>query len=113
MRSRSAQLRRHCPVMHSTSCGGFWVVSPHKDVVNTYRDHRTFSSAAGVAIPGLGFEVSAIPTESDEPEHQHYRRVLWPFLTPEAVVKYEPTVRATVTELVNEFVETGRADIME
>jgi cytochrome P450 len=55
-----------------------------------------------------------IPTssESDEPEHTHYRRVLWPFLTPAAVAGYETRIRECVTELINEFIESGQAEIM-
>lgn len=113
MRSRYADLRQHCPVMHSQCYDGFWVLSRYRDVNRALQDHRTFSSASGITIPPLAFGIPGIPTESDQPEHTHYRRVLWPFLTPAAVAGYEDVVRRSVTELINEFIETGEADVME
>ena len=112
MKSRSAELREHCPVMRSQAYGGFWVLSRYQDVLRALKEHRTFSSESGVAIPGLVYPVPFVPTESDEPDHAHYRRVLWPFLTPGAVATYEPLIRQSVTELINEFIETGQANVM-
>jgi cytochrome P450 len=113
MRSRFAELRNTCPVAHSDAYGGFWILSRHHDVISALKANRTFSSASGVMIPSSPYPLRSVPTESDEPEHSHYRRVLWPFLTPAAVRAYEPLVRQTVTELIDGFIESGQADVME
>jgi cytochrome P450 len=113
MRTRFADLRRHCPVMHSDTYGGFWVVSRYQDVYRALQDHRTFSSASGITIPPIAHGRPSYPTASDEPDHTHYRRALWPFLTPAAVAGYETIVRETVTGLINDFIATGRADVLE
>ena len=114
MRSRSSDMRQHCPVIHSGAYGGFWVLSRHQDITRAFHDHGGLSSAppGGITIPPLGFGVPTV-TESDEPLHSHYRRALWPFLTPAAVAGYEKLVRDNVTELINGFIETGKADIMD
>ncbi|GAA1872009.1 cytochrome P450 [Pseudonocardia ailaonensis] len=114
MRDRLADLRQKCPVMHSTAHDGFWVLSKHEDIVTALRDPGTYSSAKGIFIPRpVGQAVYGLPTESDEPDHSHYRRPLWKFLTPAAVRLYEPLVRRTVTELINEIIESGKADALE
>src|SRR5580692_6968007 len=86
MRSQAAELRVKCPVIHSDTYGGFWVLSRHQDITRAYQNHRALSSAppGGITIPPLAFGVPTV-TESDEPVHSHYRRALWPFLTPAAV----------------------------
>src|SRR5580704_5022770 len=110
MRHRFAAMRKGCPALHSDLYDGFWVLSRYHDVVDALQDHRRFSSADGITIPiNQGVPVPAIPTVSDEPAHFHYRRVLWPFLTPGAVARYEPLVRHTVTSAINDFIEVGRA----
>ena len=113
MRSRFADMRQHCPVTHSECYDGFWVLSRYRDVARVLQDHRRFSSASGDTIPTLHFEYPPIPTVSDPPDHAHYRRVLWPFLTPSAVARYEPLVRETVTELIDEFIESGKTNIVQ
>jgi cytochrome P450 len=112
-RARYADLRQSCPVLHSDNYDGFFVLSRHRDIIRVLKNPRTFSSASGITIPRMTLAANSIPTESDEPDHSHYRRVLWPFLTPRAVAGYEGLVRRTVTELINDFIETGQADIME
>jgi cytochrome P450 len=113
MRERYAEMRKSCPVMHADTWGGFYVLSRHEDIVGVLKDHRKFSSASGITIPRMTQDTNAVPTESDQPDHTHYRRVLWPFLTPAAVAGYEDIVRKMVTELINDFIETGRADVIE
>ena len=117
MRSQFAAMRKGCPVLHSDVHDGFWVISRYRDVVAALRDDRLFSSADGISIPpryGHGRRsLPGIPTESDDPAHKDYRRALWPFLTPGAVTPYEPLVRDTVTSAINDFIEVGRADVME
>jgi cytochrome P450 len=114
MRDRFARMRKTCPVMYSEVYDGFWVISRYSDVVAALQDHRRFSSADGIMIPShKAVPVPAIPTASDQPLHMHYRRALWPFLTPGAVARYEPLVRETVTSAIDDFIETGRADVMK
>ena len=112
MRERFADLRAHCPVMHSTAYDGFWVLSKHGDIVRALRDPKKFSSGSGIFIPRPA-SVYGLPTESDEPDHTHYRRPIWNFLTPGAVAGYEPLIRETVSQSIDGFIETGRADVMK
>jgi cytochrome P450 len=103
-------LRQHCPVAHSDLHGGFWVLSRHRDIVEVFQRHRVFTSGQGITIPPIGNVVPGIPTESDDPQHGQYRRILWPFLTPAAVAEYEPFVRQCVVDVINGFAPSGRAD---
>ncbi len=108
----SNRMLRQCPVVHSDQHGGFWVFSRHADVVAVMRNHKVFSSAAGIFIPPSSHLVPAIPTESDEPLHAQYRQILWPFLAPHAVAKYEAFIRATAVGLIDHVIDDGHMDVL-
>jgi cytochrome P450 len=107
------RLRQEPNLARSETNGGFWIASRHRDVTDVLHDHRLFRSGPGITIPPIATPVPSIPTESDEPEHTDYRRILWPFLTPKAVSAYEPFVRHEVTALIDAFVDAREVEIVK
>jgi cytochrome P450 len=107
-----ATMRNHCPVTKSEAHGGFWAISRYQDIIAAAQNHRVLQSGGGVTIPALGNPLPALPTESDEPEHTAYRAVIWDFLTPGAVKRYEAGVRAMVNDLLDDIIEAGAADLV-
>lgn len=105
-------MREQCPITHSDQLGGFWAVSKYDTIVKILRQPDTFVSGQGIVLPPLPFPNKGIPTESDPPEHTEYRAVFMPFLTPRATASYEPMVRERVTELLDTFLGSGRADFV-
>jgi cytochrome P450 len=114
-------LRQTCPVAWSESSGGFWVLSSYELVTQALRDHETFSSAKyvdgngephnGVTIPtSQGFRI--VPTETDPPEWNGFRRILNPVFAPAAVEKLEPLVRSITDDVINGVVEQGAVDLV-
>jgi cytochrome P450 len=108
-----ARFRQDPGLPWSEAYSGFWIASRHADVTEMLHDHRTFISGPGIVIPPIASPVPSIPTESDAPEHTHYRRILWPFLTPKAVASYEPFVRSEVRRLIDAFIDAGEVEIVE
>jgi cytochrome P450 len=106
------ELREHCPVGRTDTRGGSWVLTRYQDVWQAARDTASFSSAAGVANPSHGMPPLP-PIEWDPPEHALFRGPLIPRFSPSAVAKHEGHARAVVTRLIDEFIETGRADLAE
>jgi cytochrome P450 len=114
------ELRERCPVAWSEAHGGFWLLSRYDDVVRVARDDRRFSQAKhqdaegnatdGALIPAFG--PVSVPFELGPPEHGKYRALFAPLLSPEAVAKLEPRVRALVTEAIDAVIGAGRADLM-
>jgi cytochrome P450 len=89
-------LRDSCPVAHSEKHGGFWVLSRYDDIREALQQPDLFASGQGITIPPIQNPLPGIPTESDAPMHAHYRGILWPFLTAQAVASYEPLVRDVI-----------------
>ncbi len=52
------------------------------------------------------------PITTDLPLQREFRRLLNPYLTPQAVAAHEPRVRRIVTELIDDFIEDGQCDLV-
>jgi cytochrome P450 len=110
-----ARLRSECPVAHSTSHGGFYVLSRYQDVFDAALDPQTFSSdgdGQGVAVPPQ--EIRPLyPIELDPPMHTAYRIILNPHLNPRKVASMEPWIRAIVRDAMDALPGSGLVDIAE
>jgi cytochrome P450 len=104
-------MRAGCPVHHTDTYGGYWVVTTYEDVASVARDHKAFLSGGegAIHIPGPGH--GGLPIECDPPDHFEYRRLLNPFFTPDAVARREAQIRSLATVLVDDFIEDGRCDV--
>jgi cytochrome P450 len=108
---RYREMRKRCPVAHSSAHGGFWVLSRYDDVLRVARDDKTFSSAREVVIPPTNVG-RLIPLQSDPPELGRYRGLLSPFFSPAALKKLEPFIAEVVDRCIEAFIERGHADIV-
>jgi cytochrome P450 len=113
-------LLAHCPVAHSDVDGGFWVVSRYRDVLGLLRDPSTFSSTRRGRVPSvpassltyLGGPIEMIPINVDPPIQREYRRLMNPYLTPQAIGGFEPAVTRIVDDLIDDFIEDGHCDLI-
>ncbi|MGQ4598215.1 cytochrome P450 [Nocardia sp. R6R-6] len=105
-----AELRSRCPVAHSKSHGGFWILTRYEDVIAAARDHRTFSSANGVRVPEVGH---SIPIDFDPPIHTAYRALFTSAFTPEKITGLGPLVRKTIKQLLGDLAEAKSADFVD
>jgi cytochrome P450 len=114
-------MRATCPVAHSdarTESGGagrgMWVLTRYDDVMKVLQDWQTFSSdyeklaEAETYSAGVG---DTPPISTDPPRQRDFRRLLNPFLSPQALAVFEPQVRQIVTELIDDFIEDGHCDL--
>src|SRR5437762_1954488 len=75
------ELRRECPVAHSTKHGGYWILTRYDDIQRAAEDPDTFSSDhdiygerrgyRGITIPETG-TFRRNPVEVDPPEFLQY-----------------------------------------
>jgi cytochrome P450 len=110
-----ATLRQTCPVAHTEAHGGFWILSRYREVYAAEHDWQTFSATGGMSIPSL-LEVGApqqVPLECDPPEHTKYRSALNQQFTPQAIALLEPQIQEIATDLVDQFIERGNADLAQ
>jgi cytochrome P450 len=120
---RWRELRR-CPVAFNERYGGFWVVSGYDEVATVSRDGETFSSRHapepedGVRYLGIAGipRGKAIPTagiaEVEGPTHTALRRVMNPFLVPNAVARMRPLMQAATTWFLDQRIERGTLDLV-
>jgi cytochrome P450 len=94
---------------------GVWVLSRFDDIVAAAKDWETFSSAGGTGNDvddtyQLFLPAGDLPA-ADPPLHTRLRAALRLAFSPSALrVRFEPAVRSKVHELVDGFVDAGRAD---
>ena len=106
------ELAVKCPITHSDTWGGFWVVNSYAAVNAVYHDWEAFSSKLGRAIFGRPANRPAMPPiDTDPPVQRDFRHILNPYLTPRVAAKFEPGIRSLVTELIDEFIEDGQCDL--
>lgn len=106
------ELRGQCPMVHSEKWGGFWAFLDYQDVYDAEQNADIFSSASGKEVPGIEGSIPFIPIDYDPPLVQDYRRLALPFFSPGAAKALEPTFRGLATELIDDFIEAGEADII-
>jgi cytochrome P450 len=118
-----AQLRGECPMVHTPSHGGYWVVTSHDLVRQCGRDPQAFSSEhdldgsglgtefGGIAIPPQG-RYRSIPSEIDGGAFHQYRRLLLPWFTQAATARWLPIVRAMTSEILDRHLESGSIDLV-
>lgn len=92
--------------------GGFWVVSRYEDLIKVGKDPDTFKSGDGVVLPWGESGGDDIPLNVDPPEFYAYRRALRSLFTPRAADAVAEQARSLVTELIDQFIETGRVDFV-
>ncbi|MET0986546.1 MAG: cytochrome P450 [Steroidobacteraceae bacterium] len=105
-------LRERCPVARTDAFGGYVVLTRYEDIVRVARDDATFSSEAGITVPGLPTtEMLRLPIGIDPPRSFKYRNVLMPFFRASWLKKLEPWVNDFVDERIDTFIESGKADL--
>ncbi|BBZ15485.1 cytochrome P450 [Mycobacterium branderi] len=109
-----ARMREICPVAHSDNYGGFWVITKYEDIFKIAQDWETFTSSEGVAVPPLPpGGIPNIPVEVDPPLQRVYKKLISPYLTPEAVARREQEVRAIAVGLIDKFIDSGQCEFMK
>ncbi len=111
------RLRGECPVAHTDRRGSTWLPTTYRDVVDLAHDIDHFSSIDIIVIPFEGeppeepvLLYGIPPISADPPLHTSTRRMILPWFSHRKVDSYEEMTRALCARLVDEFVETGRAD---
>jgi len=114
------RLRAEAPVIWSDAAGAF-VVTSHELVMEVLRQPLVFSNQfgrAGRPVPddwraeldaviAEGYPRANVLLTTDPPVHTRYRRLVAKSFAPAAVARWEPAVRAIVTELIDGWSGAG------
>ncbi len=105
-----SMMREKKPVFYDTK-NGIWHVFRYKDVKRVLSDYNYFSSAEGRG----GSEANPIGASlisSDPPRHTKLRSLVSRAFTPKRVNELEPRIREIASNLVDEFKEKRRFDLV-
>ncbi|QWF23257.1 cytochrome P450 [Nocardioides sp. LMS-CY] len=118
-----AAFRDKCPVGRTDAHeNGYVYLTRYADVFQVARNDALFSStrAAGnlegtaIVIPSGPFGGNMqYPLELDPPDNVEYRRLLDLILSPAAVDELRPMIARHASRIVDEFIESGSADLVE
>lgn len=118
------ELHTQCPLAWSDSYGGYWVASDLQHLFDLARDTTVLSNDYDGAGDRNGYRGVLIPSdahdeyrggilEMDPPEHQHYRKHLYPYLSQAAVARWVPVIDEIVRACIDEVIETGAIDFVD
>lgn len=88
---------------------GYWVVTRYSDAREILQDHERFS-AAGAPIPWVPLEDPLLPTYSDPPQVQKYRRAVVRAMSPSAIERLKPRMEEVCAGLIDGFADRGHCD---
>ena len=106
------QMRAACPVSHSDQHGGFWTLVDYQSVFEAARDDDLFNSYPSVGVPASTSPFPILPIESDPPLTQKLRQVTIKHFSPRSAELLRPRARQMATEMVNDFIQRGKCDIV-
>ncbi|MEB4209758.1 cytochrome P450 [Mycobacterium sp. 94-17] len=95
--------------------GGYWMAFGYDAVYEIAHDTDLFSSAWGPrkGVPQVATVAPLIPLDYDPPQVGEYRKLTLPALSPGQAKKSTDSLEATAHELVDKFIESGKADLIE
>jgi cytochrome P450 len=116
------EARATCPIVHSPTNGGFFVLTKHADVTAALRDHKRFSSERswdedgndlmrGVAIQPQPIRVGFL--EMDPPESLKYRRLMNRWFTRGAVDRGRGRIIEAANWAVDRVIARGECDVID
>lgn len=115
-----ADLRSHCPAWTSNH-RGYWTLASHDGITSALRNKELTSAekvfddegnvTGGLSIPGQSV-FTMVPLETDPPAWEGYRKLLNPVFAPPAVRARRPRIQEFATEVVNNVIELGSADMI-
>ena len=107
-------MRDEAPVFYSEKWN-WWALSRFEDVRAAALDPATFLSYEGIDIDDTAKDQSGpgfLP-DVDNPRHDQIRAVVQPFLLPRRIGEQEPSIRATVRELIGRWRARGAVDLAQ
>jgi cytochrome P450 len=105
------RFRGHGPLVWSPRNGGHWVPTQADDIRALFRDTTNLSATNGTAVPPHGGP-PLLPSDTDPPELEEYRRAVMPFFSPGAIDAVVPDIRKLAIELIDEISARGECEFV-
>lgn len=106
-------LRARCPVAHTNSFNGFWLLTKYEDINDALKSWDTYITSVQNVVPRVAFTGRRPPLHLDPPDHTPYRTVLNTFFTRAKVQAMEDHIRRSVIDLLTPLIDAGEIDFCE
>ncbi len=102
--------RKKCPIMHTESDGGYYLITKYADV-RTACEHPEIFSSRNPAVKGE-LPLRLIPLDTDPPDHKNFRNLLNPYFSRSFLMKYEGDMRQIARDAIAKFIDAGEFDFV-
>lgn len=116
------ELRKTCPIAHTTRWGGAWLPTKYDEVREMARAAPTLSNRSPGVIPPAAemremliaevkeFGSELPPISADPPEHKPFKQLILPLFSPKAVEGYRAFTENLAHELIDRHLASGEMD---
>lgn len=109
---RFSRMLEKCPFHHSEKWG-WYSVFRYADVKNIVEDTETYSAKFGPGVDYAPADRPAVLVSADPPVHTIQRRAIVQGFNSRTIRAMEPGLRAFVNELIDDFIDNGRCDLIQ
>jgi cytochrome P450 len=89
---------------------GAYYLTRREDVLAALCSPNLFS--AHLALQPPGSPVPVLPSAFDPPEHTHYRKILQPYFSPQALMESRPIMERCAADIITGLARQGECDAM-
>ena len=89
---------------------GAYYLTSREDVLAALRQPNLFS--AHLALQPPGSPVPVLPSAFDPPEHTHYRAILQPYFSPQALTEFRPVMTRHAVEMIADLAGRRGCEVM-
>ena len=107
------ELRKKCPVAHTSAYGGYWMLTRHADIKAAAGDPRQFISSVKAVIPSDPRGLRRPPLNYDAPKHGPFRKALDRTMKPARVTRLEAVLLEHAENELEPMLEAGAGDICQ
>ncbi|KAK8009938.1 hypothetical protein PG990_008903 [Apiospora arundinis] len=104
-------LRKHCPLVHTTQYGGYWLMTRYEDVKRAAMDSETYISSVKAVVPSDPRGIRRPPLNFDAPAHTPFRTALERTLKPARIKRLAAPLQRHAEEQLAPLLRAGRGDI--
>jgi cytochrome P450 len=104
-------LRKHCPVIHTSQYGGYWLMTRYEDVKRAAMDSETYISSVKAVVPSDPRGLRRPPLNFDAPAHTPFRTALERTVKPARLRRLKASLYEHAEAQLAPLLSRGHGDI--
>jgi cytochrome P450 len=104
-------IRKHCPLVHTSQYGGYWLLTRYDDVKAAAADSETFISSVKAVVPSDPRGIRRPPLNFDAPAHTPFRTALERTVKPARLERLKAPLRQHAEAKLAPLLARGHGDM--